>query len=74
MSRGPLGEMSALSSTDHPSGTSSAQPAAPASLHLTPTRREEKVARCRMVQKDFYMFYHLGLGIEMAESSQLVGM
>lgn len=74
MSHGPLGEMSALSSTDHPFGTSSTQPAAPASLHLSPARREGKAARHRMVQRDFNMFYYLGLGIEVAESSQPVGM
>lgn len=69
MFHGPSDEMLALSSTDHPSGTLSIQPAAPASLHLTLTRRKGKAARRRMVQMALYMFYLLGLATEVAKSS-----
>lgn len=73
MSCGPLDETLALSSADHPAGTST-QPAAPASLHLTLARREGKAAICRVLQRALYMFYLLGLGAEVAKSSQPVGM
>lgn len=74
MSCGPPDEMLALSSTDHPSGTPSTQPAVPASLHLTLVRRKGKAARRRMVQTALYMFSLLGLGTEVAKSSQPAGM
>lgn len=74
MSCGPLDETLALSSADHPAGTTSSQPAAPASLHLTLARREGKAAICRVLQRALYMFYLLGLGAEVAKSSQPAGM
>lgn len=73
MSRGPPDEMLALSATDHPSGTLSTQPAAPASPRPTLAREKGKAARRRMVQMAFYTFCLLGLGTEVAKSSQPAG-